>query len=282
MEFFKEIDNSEDIRQGDIICKVNVNTNNIEKLGVIITADCDIAQKKTSNSYNWLEIVTISEYLRGPWSKQQLRKLSEKRSQAICDSLNSIISKQYDNLNPLTHETLIKWIRKSSAEDIFNNLVKAKSKNNDNLLKKLKGLEFTVDENSDNSFNLLRSAWNHFDVSEKKQLEIIQDAFKESGGFQDYFILPNLPKQEAIGFVVMLRSMWTSMASDVYLTELDARIDGHPEAYHRLGRLNDSIRFSITQKLAFLFSRIGMPVTFESACKSAVKFNAEEFLKKNI
>jgi hypothetical protein len=80
----------------------------------------------------------------------------------------------------------------------------------------------------------------------------------------------------------MLRSMWTIMAPDLYLTEQDARIHDRPDAFHRLGRLNDGIRFSITQKLAFLFSRIGMPKTFESACETAAELMVEEFFKKNV
>lgn len=78
----------------------------------------------------------------------------------------------------------------------------------------------------------------------------------------------------------MLRSMWSIMASDLYLSEQDARIHDRPDAFHRLGRLNDGIRFSITQKLAFLFSRIGMPKTFESACETATELAVEEIFKK--
>ncbi|MNN99507.1 hypothetical protein D3C81_2191680 [compost metagenome] len=66
----------------------------------------------------------------------------------------------------------------------------------------------------------------------------------------------------------------------MYLTEQDARINDRPDAFHRLGRLNDGIRYSITQKLAFLFSRIGMPKTFESACEAAAELAFEEFFKK--
>lgn len=71
------------------------------------------------------------------------------------------------------------------------------------------------------------------------------------------------------------------MASDLYFTEQDARIYDRPDAFHRLGRLDDSIRFSITQKMAFLYSRIGMPTTFESACETALELTLEEFFKKN-
>jgi hypothetical protein len=95
-------------------------------------------------------------------------------------------------------------------------------------------------------------------------------------------VLPELPRQSGLGFVVMLRSMWSIMSPDLYPTEQDARINDRPDAFHRVGRLNDGIRFSITQKMAFLFSRIGMPKTFESACETAAELTAEEFFKKNV
>lgn len=72
------------------------------------------------------------------------------------------------------------------------------------------------------------------------------------------------------------------MAPDLYLTEQDARIHDRPDTFHRLGRLNDGTRFSITQKLAFLFSRIGMPKSFESACEAAAELTVEEYFKKNV
>lgn len=280
--FFTQIEDTEEVRQGDIICKLNPKTGEAT-LGIVITADCDIAQRKASERYTWLEIVPMAAYIEGPWAEEQMRKLSEKRSKAICEYLNGQIRKQQQGLAPLTHESLVKWLRSKTAEEILARVTGKVPTAEDKPLRDLQGFALTVSaDKTESAFRRLKAAWALFGIEEKNQQDSVRSAFKDGGGFQDYFVLPELPRQTGIGFVVMLRSMWTIMAPDLYLTEQDARIHDRPDAFHRLGRLNDGIRFSITQKLAFLFSRIGMPKTFESACETAAELMVEEFFKKNV
>jgi hypothetical protein len=281
--FFTKIEETEEIRQGDIIRKLNSKTGVVEKLGVIITADCDIAQRKASERYTWLEIMPMSAYIEGPWAREQLRKLSEKRSRALCDYLNGQIRKQHTGLLDLTHDSLVEWLQSKSAEDILASVVGQAPSSDNKQLCELKGLELTVcDDEKKSNLTRLKEAWTFFNINESKQQEFVRSALKDGGGFQDYFVLPELPQQAGIGFVVMLRSMGTIMATELYFSEQNARIYDRPDAFHRLGRLNDSIRFSITQKLAFLFSRIGMPTTFESACETAAELMVEEFFKQEV
>ena len=280
--FFTQIEDTEEVRQGDIIRKLNPKTGEAT-LGIVITADCDIAQRKASERYTWLEIVPMAAYIEGPWAEDQMRKLSEKRSKAICEYLNGQIRKQQQGLAPLTHESLVKWLRSKTAEEILARVTGKVPTAEDKPLRDLQGFALTVSaDKTESAFRRLKAAWALFGIEEKNQQDSVRSAFKDGGGFQDYFVLPELPRQTGIGFVVMLRSMWTIMAPDLYLTEQDARIHDRPDAFHRLGRLNDGIRFSITQKLAFLFSRIGMPKTFESACETAAELMVEEFFKKNV
>ena len=280
--FCTQIEDTEEVRQGDIIRKLNPKTGEAT-LGIVITADCDIAQRKASERYTWLEIVPMAAYIEGPWAEEQMRKLSEKRSKAICEYLNGQIRKQQQGLAPLTHESLVKWLRSKTAEEILARVTGKVPTAEDKPLRDLQGFALTVSaDKTESAFRRLKAAWALFGIEEKNQQDSVRSAFKDGGGFQDYFVLPELPRQTGIGFVVMLRSMWTIMAPDLYLTEQDARIHDRPDAFHRLGRLNDGIRFSITQKLAFLFSRIGMPKTFESACETAAELMVEEFFKKNV
>ncbi|MEQ4977045.1 hypothetical protein ABN097_22415 [Enterobacter cloacae] len=279
--FFTQIEETEEIRQGDIIRKLNSKTGEVEKLGVLITADCDIAQRKASERYTWLEILPMAAYVEGPWAHEQLRKLSEKRSRAVCEYLNAQIRKQNPDLVALTHDSLVNWLQNKTAEEILVSVVGQAPAPDNKQLCELKGLKLTVcvDEKQ-SALTRLKEAWTLFNINESRQQEFVRNAFKDSGGFQDYFVLPELPQQAGIGFVVMLRSMGTILANELYFSEQNARIDDRPDAFHRLGRLNDSIRFSITQKLAFLFSRIGMPTTFESACETATELMVEEFFKQ--
>ena len=281
--FFTEIEDTEEIRQGDIILKLNSKTDEVETIGIVITADCDIAQRKAGERYTWLEILPMAAYIEGPWAHEQLRKLSEKRSKGICEHLNGQIRKLQLGLTALTHESLVEWLRSKTAEEVLVSVTGQATTAESKPLRDLQGFALTVvDDKSQSAFSRLKAAWTLFGIDEKTQQEAVRNAFKDGGGFQDYFVLPELPRQTGLGFVVMLRSMWTIVASELYLTEQDARIHDQPNAFHRVGRLNDGIRFSITQKLAFLFSRIGMPKIFESACETATELTVEEFFKKNV
>lgn len=281
--FFTHIEDTEDIRQGDIIRKIDPKTGKTERLGIVITADCDIAQKKAGERYTWLEIMPMAAYIDGPWAQEQLRKLSEKRSKSICERLNSQIRNLHSGLAPLTRDSLAQWLSSKTAEEILKTTTGKAPDEDAQLLRELQGFALTVsDEETNSPFHRLKFASTLFGISEKKLQDDIRGAFKDGGGFQDYFVLPELPRENGFGFVVLLRSMWAIMASDLYLTEQDARIHDRPDAFHRLGRLDDRIRFSIAQKLAFLFSRIGMTKTFESACSTATELTIEEFFNKNI
>lgn len=281
--FFTHIEDTDEVRQGDIIRKLHPQTGEPENLGIVITADCDIAQKKAGERYTWLEIVPMAAYIEGPWAQEQLRKLSEKRSKPICEHLNGQIRKLQPGLTPLTHGSLVQWLRSKTAEEILTTASGQAPIGDGKWLRDLQGFALTVsNDNNQSAFSRLKTAWTLCGVDEKKQHGNVRDVFKDGGGFQDYFVLPELPRQTDLGFVVMLRSVRTIMARDLYLTEQDARIHNRPDAFHRVGRLNDGIRFSITQKLAFLFSRIGMPRAFESACETAAELMVEEFFKKSM
>lgn len=103
----------------------------------------------------------------------------------------------------------------------------------------------------------------------------VREAFEGDRGFPDYFLLPELPGAAGYGFVVMLRAIRSLHADDLFTSEVDARIAGRPDAFHRIGRMTDAVRFAITQKLTFLFSRIGLPADYEDACQSAVELLTE-------
>ncbi|WP_325949614.1 hypothetical protein [Pseudomonas putida] len=281
--FFTQIEDTEEVRQGDIIRQLNPKNGLTERLGIVITADCDIAQKKNGERYTWLEIVPMAAYVEGPWAQEQLRKLSEKRSKGVLDYLNGQIRKRDASLTALTHEALVLWLRSKSAEEILASTTGKSPAAGDKQLRDLQAFALTVSsDETQSAFSRLKGAWTLYGTDEKSQQDNVRNAFKDSGGFQDYFVLPELPRETGLGFVVMLRSMWSLMANELYLTEQDARINDRPDAFHRLGRLNDGIRFSITQKLAFLFSRIGMPTTFESACETVAELTVEEFFKKKV
>ena len=198
--FFTQIEDTEDVRQGDIIRKLNPKTGETDKLGIVITADCDIAQRKAGERYTWLEIVPMTAYIEGPWAQEQLRKLSEKRSKATCEYLNGQIRKLRPGLAALTHESLVQWLRSKTAEEILASATGQAPAAGGKPLSDLQGFALTVTtDETQSAFSRLKAAWTLFGHEENKQQESVRSAFKDGGGFQDYFVLTELPRHTDFG-----------------------------------------------------------------------------------
>ena len=268
--YFTELEDQ--ILQGDLIYKnTKPNESELPPLGVIITADCDIAQNKAGGRITFLEIITISEYLTGAWATEQIRKFVKNKSEKLLKQINTLIDKPGSEFEPLSENSFLAWIQESDPDEIIDVLKEEKLRTEANIAT-MKALKIVIGSNTENGnsrFDRLKLAWTTAGENEKNQMEKIRKAFDGSGGFPDYFLLPELPEKENIGFVVQLRSIHSFQANDLFLTEADARIAGRPDAYFRLGRLDDAIRFAIVQIFAFLFSRIGMAPDFEDSCKTA-------------
>jgi len=276
-DFFKNIDDADEIRQGDVIRRTDARTGSVIALGVVITADCDIAQEKAGGRYNWVEILPMTTYIEGPWATEQLRRLAKKRSKQVLDHLGGHIRRNLPDLSPITHGSLIEWLRTKSPEEVIKSVSGAIPDPGDKHLRDLRIFNLaTATNGAQRPFERLRSAWDLAGTAQEEQRNQIGNVLKDGGGFQDYFVLPELPNMDGVGFVAILRSMGTIMSHELFLTERDARIAGQPGEFHRLGRLSDGVRFSITQKLAFLFSRIGMPTTYESACEAACELAIDD------
>jgi hypothetical protein len=278
-DFFKIISDQDGLRQGDVLKRLD--KSGAQLYGVILTADCDIAQNKSGGKITWLEIVSVRRYIEDYWSGEQLDRLSEKYGRVVRDSLNAKIRKINEKLAPLQQNSLAEWLKSSGADEVIRSVYgDEKSAEIDKVKRLLTGLSFSFGvDGFTPSFLQLTTAWNYFGIDVAKRREALANLFKSSGGFQDYFLLPELPNTLGYGYVVLLRSISTLSASDVFLNEVDARINDRPDAFFRLGRLHDGIRFAIAQKMAFLFSRIGMPSSYEDACEVSLSMVIDELLE---
>jgi hypothetical protein len=115
---FAFVDDAAGIRQGDIIRKRKPDLT----WGVILTADCDIARRKTGNQYTWLEIISLQDYLETQWASEQLGKLVEKELKQVCAKLNSLISKAGRSLAPLSPASACRWVSEASNQEILNSI----------------------------------------------------------------------------------------------------------------------------------------------------------------
>ena len=113
------VDDDEDIRQGDIIRRLPASAAESPVWGFILTADCDIANRKASESFTWLKIVPAGNYLEESWAVEQLRRLIEKQSKVAAEGISGLITRAGLELSRLTTASLCDWLKNQSAEDIL-------------------------------------------------------------------------------------------------------------------------------------------------------------------
>lgn len=277
--FFTLIDDSNDVRQGDLICKKLPGEPDKYEYGVIANADCDLANKKHGGNLTWLRIITLAEYYERYWIPEKAGKILEKQLKGILSAVNAQINRLESGLRPLDSTMLCEWLAEAGHADVVGALDSPTFPVSDDLKKRLRAVELLLGRNGGQVGVLaLKEASIIFKIALETVKADMEKALASSGGFPDCFVLPELPNMRGYGYVVLLRAMDTISESDVYKTELDARLAGASKSFYRLGRLSDRVRFGLMQKLGFLFMRIGDHPAFESACKTTFGIVTEELV----
>jgi hypothetical protein len=281
-ESFTSVETNQELRQGDII-KQNPNRKNKRaQWGFVLTADCDIAQKKSGTNYSWLEIIPAMEYLENIWCEEQLRKFSAKYSTYCLDKINSIIRKNHQKLSELSHSNLCEWLLEKSASEILNLIYPKDKKIEEKLESTLKGIELSIRPPKKNRLHTLCQCWEIVGIDKKTQESRIREYLNSSDGFPDFFVVPEIPGEDDFCFIILLRSISTPKSNLIFNSELEEKIVGQKNSFHRIGRFNDNLRYAVVQKFSFLFSRIGMPTPFEKVSGEAADILIEKIFPKEI
>lgn len=268
-----------EIRQGDVICK-NKTPDQKRYLGVVINADCDIAQGKNSSIINYLKIVDARDYAEAFWAPKQIEKIVEKRTRSTLEFLNSKMKKSHPTLNALSREKLHHWLKSSGLRSILTSLNICENEVPANVLSSMEALEVALNESEENNAIARLSLAFERDNRKREDLEAsLFDEFSNPKGFPDYIFLPEIPGLKGFGFVVQLREILVAQQDNVFPNEFLGKISNQNDYFYRVARLSDVFRYSIAQKLAFLFSRIGVPSELEHQQKDAARLAVIDILE---
>jgi hypothetical protein len=259
----------EEVRQGDLIRRLS--SSRVEgEWGFVLTADCDIAQGKAGDFYTFLEIVPAEVYLNEVWAPAQLKRFVAKQAEVAADQLSGVMKRSSLELG-INSEVLLAWLMEQTPTQIEGAVNRTGKPLDAKLVNTLTALHVALAQDDEvTNMDRLRSVRRFMGEDAERTHRAVREALEGERGFPDFFLLPELPGVSGYGFVVMLRAIRSLHASDLFTSELEGRIAGRPEAFYRVARTKDGVRFAITQKLTFLFSRIGLPGDYEDACSAAV------------
>jgi uncharacterized protein YecT (DUF1311 family) len=275
-DLWVQVDDNEPVRQGDIVRQLPPDGSGQPTWSFVLTADCDIAQGKACGQFSVLRILGASDFLELRWAPDQLTRLTSKQAKVCAERLSSLFAKLDAGLDTLTPESLCTWLKTEDVETVLSAASSPSQGHDAKLEKTLRALRNALGaEGAASNLERLQRAWTFLGRDASAQQAAIRESFEGEKGFADFFFLPELPTTETYGFAVMLREISAIQDADVFVSEPDARINDRPDGYHRIGRLNDRVRFAITQRLAFLFSRIGLSSAFEDSCRFAAQLVVE-------
>lgn len=258
--FFQPVSDQSPFRQGDVIRRDIAPSAEGQpataEWGVIITADCDIAQEKMGEFFTYLVIRSARDYVEHVWASEEISRLVDRHGRVAVEHILRADQARDPNATPLTFAELSDWVLADGADAILNAVMISQAAIRKKVATALEVLALVDDRRRTHSTPLkrLRACWTCEGKKEPEHKGLVQNALRQRQMRSDYMLTPTLPSETEVGFVVMLRDIRAIKPSDLFASRLDLRIgNGGNSAMYRIGRFSDFIRYAIAQRMANLF-----------------------------
>ena len=253
----------EPLRQGDIIEFLDKKSL-WENLGIVITTDCDIDKAKNSNVYSYCPIINIENYFYHVYlpRKIDLSKILEK-AKKIIDSHNKNHGSKGVDIN-----IICSWIMERGIENALNDV----NIYSDDFKKTLTFISNYFD-NGISNINFFLNYKSILDPNVNKdefKFNRLKDDFKNyiSNLPGDLFYISYINGFDNYGYIVNLRRIGMFYRENITLSNID---DNEMVKLKRVARMVAPFNYRITQKVAQMFSDIGLPKDYEEDCKDVVE-----------
>ncbi|MFQ2543457.1 hypothetical protein ACK3Z0_09145 [Aeromonas caviae] len=266
--YHEDFNENESIRQGDIVKigkDLSFGFSDVDKFGFVVTADCDIYQDKSGGDITILPIIDPQIFIDTIWIPETFSRERTEVLNLICEKINSSGAPRAFNCNEISSSDLEAWIKQSSITEILKALKINISGELEILAKRLFILSSPP------------SLKNHFEhrsnIQGRKEKSIkgeLSTAFKKMR--DDFYFIPEIKSSANLGAIIKLRHAKIVKLHSIYKNYREARINALnvERCIYRTGRCSDYLKYSIVQRFALLFSRIGMPLEFESDESSSI------------
>lgn len=266
--YHENFNENESIRQGDIV-KIGNNLSfgfsGEESFGFVVTADCDIHQSKTGGDITILPIINPQVFIDTIWIPETFSRERADVLKLICDKINKSGAPSTFQCNEITTNELDEWIKTTPIEEVLHELNINISDDLSILTKRLSVLS---------SPPSLKSHFEHRCLIQRRKEQSVKNelstAFKKMR--EEFYFLPEIRASSTLGAIIKLRHAKIVKIDSIYKNHREARINSIniERCIYRTGRCADYLKYSVVQKFALLFSKIGMPLEFESDESSSI------------
>lgn len=258
------------IRQGDIFAWGNWKERTVwDQFGVVITADCDIANGKIGGFLTYLPILPLAAYVKQVWARARIDGMFRTHERQLSDELHRIHANINPNAIKLDTARLRQWVLESTNEGILDSLSVTHESEIKHIVASLDVYRDLYElSTAENGSILIDQYCEIRAVRHSMSIERVRSAVARDIHADvvrnlplDCFFLTSLPQVDELGFVVMLRHIQPIRQETLTVSYQDAK--GADSKAYRLGRLSPTFKYAVSQKFGSLFSRIGLPSEYE-------------------
>ena len=266
----EEVTDDRPIRQGDIFAWLEAPTDPWRKLGVVVTANCDIAQRKHRGILSYVPVLPLHDYFRLFYLPSRLEKGVRPVVEELTKSVREYqVTNRPDFPEPLSEAATLAWAQERNPAEIADELritdQKARTLFTE-LVRDYRAIRNALDgeayQNQLDALVRIRARQQRV-PHEKAQQTILQDihgAMETLAG--DCFFIGRIAAQYTIGHVAYLRLVREIRHGQIAIKQSD--LSGLPPLLaRRVSRLQSPYIFRLTQQLADVFLAIGLPPEYE-------------------
>lgn len=263
-------DPEDTLLQGDLLLRRDPATGRVVDLCLVITADCDISQRKFGRNIAALTVVPFKTYLRTIWADQKSRRSLAKATDQVLSQINKWNSIRIGKQSNISQEGVIDWVRRADGSEICKtlNVPAPDSSRFTSNINSYRQAVMDMESRSGDSFARLLAFKTA--LSGKPANDSLSDLLRDIRNENlpmDVFLLPDLPQIECGAAVIQLREIVGVPWDRVCYRTVDAITDQH---YLRVGRLRETFKYAVSQEFGTLYSRIGLSTEYENSCKSVI------------
>jgi hypothetical protein len=254
------------IRQGDVIgfwdwnCRLPY-----DRYGLIITADCDIAQGRPDQHLVFLRIISVSDYAEVIWSREKIHKYLDQHLNEITSTVNRLRRLSDSSSIDINSADVVEWIDRENVGQIaasmypIDTVQQERLGNRLNLLHKLVSASRLPQETF--CMKLLLDIEAHQQSSDQRQLR--QKLLSKMRGellnedISRFFLSSLQGGDDNKGYYILLNQIGAVCKSSI--TDSFAELKGSSKSTYRFGRLEKTFKYAVAQRFSHLFQRIGLP-----------------------
>ena len=269
--FCEQISVLSDFSQGDII-RVFGAASPKHQLGIIINADCDLANRKNDGIISYLPVYSLRDYMAKFWSEGFLRGKTSEALKRLMD-----ISKL-----PAEEKALLEdWIREENPEIVIEGLCKQTTSRNAIEVKRQVDIAH-ICLTCEDRFEAIRILASMDNKPDKFFADRVREALKHSE--DSHLFISEIPSATEMGFLVRLRRIHSMDESHCFKSEAQhcARAKDIGWSAYRIARLTGPMKYKLVHLFAHQFSRVGLPTDTESYASLVVQAFVESAIKEKI